>query len=69
LSISSPKDSSDHPLRHTVPQYSSHRNRTEACACASTTELSTSRPSRTNTRFHESMTCLTSFGELRYFQN
>ncbi|GJP33534.1 hypothetical protein CLOM_g18063, partial [Closterium sp. NIES-68] len=24
----------DHPLRRTVPQYSSHRNRTEACACA-----------------------------------
>ncbi|GJP50454.1 hypothetical protein CLOM_g9592, partial [Closterium sp. NIES-68] len=33
----------------------------KACACASITELSTSRPSRTNTRFHESMTCLTSF--------
>ncbi|GJP49230.1 hypothetical protein CLOM_g8470, partial [Closterium sp. NIES-68] len=54
-SISSPRDSSDHPLHHTVPQYSSHQNRTEACACASTTELSTSRPSRTSTRFHESM--------------
>ncbi|GJP75099.1 hypothetical protein CLOP_g5588, partial [Closterium sp. NIES-67] len=51
----------------TVPQYSSHRNRTEACACASTTELLTSRPSRINIRYRESMTCLTSFGELRYF--
>ncbi|GJP50204.1 hypothetical protein CLOM_g9349 [Closterium sp. NIES-68] len=40
---------------------SSHRNRTEACACASTTELLTSRPSRTNIDT-ESMTCLTSSG-------
>ncbi|GJP69105.1 hypothetical protein CLOP_g25732 [Closterium sp. NIES-67] len=56
-------------LTHTVPQYSSHRNRTEACACALITKLSTSRPSRTNTRFHESMNCLTSFGERRYFPN
>ncbi|GJP39060.1 hypothetical protein CLOM_g23451 [Closterium sp. NIES-68] len=68
-SISSPKDSSDHPLRHTVPQCSSHRNRTEACVCVLITELSASRPSRTNIRFHESMTCLTSFRELRYFPN
>ncbi|GJP34764.1 hypothetical protein CLOM_g19193 [Closterium sp. NIES-68] len=68
-SISSQKDSSDHPLRHTVPQYSSHRNRTEACACASITQLSTSRPSRTNTQSHESMTCLTSFGKPQYFPN
>ncbi|GJP49956.1 hypothetical protein CLOM_g9113, partial [Closterium sp. NIES-68] len=45
------------------------RNRTEACACVSTTELLTSRPSRTSIRYHESMTCLTSFGELRYFPN
>ncbi|GJP33367.1 hypothetical protein CLOM_g17911 [Closterium sp. NIES-68] len=60
------EDSSDHPLRHTVPQYSSHRNRTEACACASITELSTSRQSRRNTRFHKSMICLTSFGDRRY---
>ncbi|GJP29252.1 hypothetical protein CLOM_g23524 [Closterium sp. NIES-68] len=68
-SISSPKDSSDHPLHRTMPQYSSHRNRTEACACASTTGLSTNRPSRTSTRFHESMISLTSFGEPRYFRN
>ncbi|GJP52381.1 hypothetical protein CLOM_g11502 [Closterium sp. NIES-68] len=68
-SISSPKGSSDHPLRHTVPQCSSHRNQTEACTCASITELSTSRPSKINIRYHESMTCLTSFGELRYFPN
>ncbi|GJP85186.1 hypothetical protein CLOP_g15294 [Closterium sp. NIES-67] len=64
-----PNDSSDHPLRHTVPQYSSHRNRTEACACALITELLTSRPSRINIQYRESMTCLTSFGELRYFPN
>ncbi|GJP60742.1 hypothetical protein CLOP_g17964 [Closterium sp. NIES-67] len=29
----------------------------------------TSRPSRINIRYRESMTCLTSFGELRYFPN
>ncbi|GJP59364.1 hypothetical protein CLOP_g11458 [Closterium sp. NIES-67] len=68
-SISLPKDSSDHRLRHTVPQCSSHRNRTEACACASITGLLTSRPSRINIRYHESMTCLTIFEELRYFPN
>ncbi|GJP30744.1 hypothetical protein CLOM_g5316 [Closterium sp. NIES-68] len=68
-SISSQKDSSDYLLRHTVPHYSSHRNQTKACACASITELSTSRPSITNTQFHKTMTCLTSFGEQRYFPN
>ncbi|GJP74116.1 hypothetical protein CLOP_g4750 [Closterium sp. NIES-67] len=41
----------------------------EACACASTTELSTCRPSRINTLFQELMTCLTSFEEPRYFPN
>ncbi|GJP51014.1 hypothetical protein CLOM_g10168, partial [Closterium sp. NIES-68] len=61
--------SSDHPVCHTVPQYSLHRNRMEACACASITELSKSRPSRTNTRFHESMASLTSFREPQYFSN
>ncbi|GJP81850.1 hypothetical protein CLOP_g11968 [Closterium sp. NIES-67] len=34
-------------------QCSSHRNRTEACACASITELSTCRPSRINIRYHK----------------
>ncbi|GJP70951.1 hypothetical protein CLOP_g1841 [Closterium sp. NIES-67] len=51
----------------TVPQYSSHRNRTEACACASTYRALNKQTIKINIRFRESMTCLTSFGELRYF--